>query len=98
MDWPQIVFVDLAQLIVSSDLISLHCPLNEQTTQLVDHPLLDAPHIARGTAAARRRLLASAKENRRSFVEGDQQNRILWSGSDVLLWPRRIDISNGVLV
>ncbi len=35
-DWPQIRFVDLDQLVVSSDLISLHCPLNDQTANLVD--------------------------------------------------------------
>jgi glycerate dehydrogenase len=35
-DWPQIGFVDLDQLTLGSDLISLHCPLNEQTRKLVD--------------------------------------------------------------
>ena len=47
IDWAQIEFVDLEQLIVSSDLISLHCPLNEQTAQLVD-----AGFIARMKAGA----------------------------------------------
>ncbi len=41
-DWPQVEFVDLAQLGASSDLISLHCPLNEQT-----HKLVDSEFIAR---------------------------------------------------
>jgi len=35
-DWPQIRFVDLDQLVVGSDLISLHCPLNAKTAKLVD--------------------------------------------------------------
>lgn len=35
-NWPQVSFVELDQLAGSSDLISLHCPLNDQTQSLVD--------------------------------------------------------------
>ncbi len=35
-DWPQIRFVDLEQLVISSDLVSLHCPLTAQNVRMVD--------------------------------------------------------------
>jgi glycerate dehydrogenase len=134
-DWPQVRFGDLAQLRRECDIVSLHCPLNEETCGLVnrdfildmkpgallintargqvvdepavaaalhagelagyaadvlgceppaaDHPLLDAPHtfltphIAWGTVAARRRLIAIALDNLRSFVEGGRKNRLV---------------------
>jgi len=34
--WPQLKFISLEQLVAGSDLVSLHCPLNEQTAKLVD--------------------------------------------------------------
>jgi glycerate dehydrogenase len=34
--WPQVAFVSKEQLMTEADLISLHCPLNDQTGQLVD--------------------------------------------------------------
>lgn len=134
-DWPQVRFGDLVQLRRECDIISLHCPLNEETSGLVnrdfllemkpgallintargqvvdepavaaalhagelagyaadvlgceppalDHPLLDAPntfltpHIAWGTVAARRRLIAIALDNLRSFAEGGRKNRLV---------------------
>ena len=39
-DWPQVHFVDLDELKRGSDLISLHCPLTDQTLRLVDADFL----------------------------------------------------------
>jgi len=39
--WPQIRFVALDQLVASSDLISLHCPLNSKTQKLVDADFIE---------------------------------------------------------
>ncbi len=39
-DWPTIHFVSLEKLVASSDIISLHCPLNDQTQGLVDSRFL----------------------------------------------------------
>ena len=129
-----IEFVDLQTLFKQSDFLSLHCPLTEQTQNLVnkerlalmkksailintsrgpvvnecdlanalnsgqiaaaavdvlsteppapDNPLLTAkncfitPHIAWATVAARKRLIKTATENCRAFIEGRPQNVI----------------------
>jgi glycerate dehydrogenase len=132
--WPDVTFVGLDDLFRRSDVVSLHCPLTDETRSMVnaqrlatmkpsaflvntgrgplvdeaalaaalhagliagagldvlvqepppaDNPLLTAPncvitpHLAWATRASRSRLLATAVDNVRAFMEGKVQNRV----------------------